>query len=340
VDERARAALRDWLCGVSGADDVTLLDLRRLSGGAIQQNWRLQVEIAGGPYSGRQAWVLRIDSPSGIAASRPRDEEFCLLKVAHRAGVAVPEPLFFCGEKALLGRPFFIMRRVEGIAQGYRVVRADDLGGGRELLAETLGRQLARIHAIRPPHRDLGFLAVPEPGSQALHLIAGLRARLDVQPEPRPVLEWGLRHLERNAPPSRPPVLCHNDFRTGNLMVAPEALTAVLDWEFADWGDRLQDIGWFCARCWRFGSPHEAGGIGSRDAFYGGYEAEAGVAIERALVPYWELMATVRWAVLAADQAQRHLSGAEPSLELALTGHIVPELERDILAATASAADA
>jgi hypothetical protein len=43
-------------------------------------------------------------------------------------------------------------------------------------------------------------------------------------------------------------------------------------------------------------------------------------------------MATIRWAVIAADQAARHLSGQERSLELALTGHIVPELELDVLA--------
>jgi hypothetical protein len=45
-------------------------------------------------------------------------------------------------------------------------------------------------------------------------------------------------------------------------------------------------------------------------------------------------MAHIRWAVIAADQAQRHLSGEDRSLELALTGHIVPELEWEILRMT------
>jgi hypothetical protein len=43
------------------------------------------------------------------------------------------------------------------------------------------------------------------------------------------------------------------------------------------------------------------------------------------------LAAHIRWAVIAIDQAARHLSGKETSLELALTGHIVPELEWEIL---------
>ena len=39
-------------------------------------------------------------------------------------------------------------------------------------------------------------------------------------------------------------------------------------------------------------------------------------------------------AVIALQQAQRHLSGSEPSLELALTGKIVAELEWDVLQLT------
>ncbi len=46
---------------------------------------------------------------------------------------------------------------------------------------------------------------------------------------------------------------------------------------------------------------------------------------------YWEVMAHVRWAVIALQQAERHASGAQESLELALTAHVVPELELEIL---------
>ena len=46
---------------------------------------------------------------------------------------------------------------------------------------------------------------------------------------------------------------------------------------------------------------------------------------------YWEVAAHVRWAVIALQQAARHLSGEERSLELALTGRLVPELELEIL---------
>ena len=109
-------------------------------------------------------------------------------------------------------------------------------------------------------------------------------------------------------------------------------ITAVLDWEFAGWGDPHEDLGWFTARCWRFGQVAlEAGGIGPMDAFLAGYGSEAGWQPDPARVRFWQLGATIRWAVIAADQAARHLSGREPSLELALTGHMVPELEWGVL---------
>ncbi|WP_289014427.1 phosphotransferase family protein, partial [uncultured Methylobacterium sp.] len=201
-------------------------------------------------------------------------------------------------------------------------------------LAERLGRELALVHGIRPPQEALAFLEQPDP-HPALAAIRGLRAKLDALNAARPSLEWGLRWAERHAPEPLPPVLVHGDFRTGNYMVDSEGLTAILDWEFSGWGDPLSDLGWFCAACWRFGQTEkEAGGIAPRAAFYRGYEAQIGRPIDDAAVRYWEVVAHLRWAVIALEQAYRHISGAEPSLELALTGRLVPDLERAVLRAT------
>jgi aminoglycoside phosphotransferase (APT) family kinase protein len=321
------AALRDWLAGASGDPDLAITALTRLSGGAIQQNYALDVRLRGAA----ECWVLRTDAPAVLAVSHSRAAEFALLRAAQAAGVTVPAPLFLCEDRAVIGRPFFVMRRVGGIAAAHRVVKLFAERDGDALVA-SLGGELARLHRIHPPRDDLAFLGVP-PEDAALAGIATLRARLDAAGTPRPALEWGLRALERKAPRPVPPVLCHNDFRTGNLMLEADGLRAVLDWEFAAWGDPHADLGWLCAKCWRFGQvAREAGGIGARAALVAGYEAEAGAAVDQARLPWWEVFATIRWAVIAADQAARHLSGEERSLELALTGHIVPELEWDVLA--------
>ena len=314
------------------ADAAAVERLERLGGGAIQESWALDVRIEGGPQAGRHELVLRTSAPSTIAVSWDRPEEFRIHQAAHRAGVTVPEPLWLCeGATSPLGKPFYVMRRVPGIARGDQVVKDPAVRAKGEALAARLGAELARLHRLRPPVAGLGFVPVPEE-APARARVAEYRRYLDALGTAEPVLEWALRWLERKAPPTFDVTLVHADFRTGNYVVEDGELTAVLDWEFAGFSDPLEDLGWMLAPCWRFGvQDHDAGGIGSRAAFLDGYEAEAGRRVPRECLPYWEIMATVRWAVIALQQAARHWSGAEPSLELALTAYIVPILELDLL---------
>jgi aminoglycoside phosphotransferase (APT) family kinase protein len=300
----------------TGARTVQVDGLERLSGGAIQENFGFTATIDGMAHD----LVLRTEARSKVPESHSMAEQFALMRAAHASGVPVAEPLWLNTDAA-----YIIVRRLAGSAIGSRMVR----GGAKPALAVALAQALARIHSIAPPRADLGFL--PLPRDPARDAIALYRRYLDDEPDPHPVLEWGLRALERRAPVSRETVLCHRDFRTGNYMADGERLNGVLDWEFAGWGDPHEDIGWFCARCWRFGAVEcEAGGIADRAAFIGAYEAATGRAVDRAQVRYWELMAHVRWAVIALHQTARRV--AEPSLELALIGRRLPELEYEVLA--------
>jgi len=347
--EDGRRRLADFICHTAGARSVEIADAHPLTGGAIQENWAVDVEIAGGPHAGRQALVLRTDAASRVAVSLTRPQEFALLRLAHAAGVTVPEPLWLCEDAAVAGRSFYLMRRVAGTAAGHRIVRDMALGGPREALAERLGRELARIHAVTPdrtaalvpdaPGGAYGFLHRPRP-SPALDHVALYRADLDRRAETHPVLEWALRRLELAAPPAGEMVLVHQDFRTGNYMVDASGLTGILDWEFCAWGDPMADVGWFCAKCWRFGAKEsapgdrDAGGIAPRTPFYRGYEAESGRRIDPDAVHYWEAMAHARWAIIALQQADRYIRDGEPVLDLALTGRRLPELEHELLALT------
>ncbi len=325
-----RGRLEAWLAAALAARAVRIEVVRRLAGGAIQDNLGLELVIEGGPRAGRHALVLRRDAPSTVPVSRPRLEEFALLQAAHRAGVPVPEPWCACADPAVLGKPFYLAARVAGEARGARLVKDPAVAAHREELVAELGRVLARIHALRPPLPDLPFLAVP--ADPLAERIAELRGYLDELGEAQPVLEWGLRLLERARPGSGVLTLVHGDFRTGNLMLDDGRLVAVLDWEFARLSDPLEDLGWMLAKCWRFGAvEQECGGLGPREPFLRAYEAATGRSVDRHAVRWFELLATLRWAVVALLQAERHRSGRERSLELALTAHIVPQLEADVL---------
>lgn len=328
------AAIARFLTGAFGARSASVTRLAKLGGGAIQENWAVDATVQGGPRNGALALVLRTDSPSGVAVSHDRAREFAILSAAHAAGVTVPEPIALCTDAKVLGKPFSLMRRIAGTAAGHIIARDDKWRGDRDALAARLGRELAKLHRIAPPRADLAFLPVPQP-TPALAAIAAYRAWLDTYRDPRPALEWGLAWLAERAPRTEQVVLCHRDFRTGNYMVDDVGLTGILDWEFAGWSDPDEDIGWFCAKCWRFGqNAREAGGIAPRTAFVRGYEAESGRAVDAARVTYWEVMAHARWAVIALQQGERHVSGAEPSLDLALTGRRIAELEWELLRMT------
>ncbi|WP_205944382.1 phosphotransferase family protein [Pelagibius litoralis] len=332
---RHKETLEAFLAEAYRSEAVDLDDAAPLTGGAIQENWLLDLRIHGGPDAGQKQVVLRTDAASGVAVSRSRAEEFTLLQVAKAAGVLVPEPLWLCEDPAVLGKTFYVMARAEGTAAPHRFTKEPDLGGDRERLAERLGMELAKIHSIQPPREELSFLGEP-PAHPALVAIERYRDYLDSLGALSLALEWGLRWCELHAPPSGAAVLVHQDFRTGNYMIDRQGLTAILDWEFCDWGDPMSDIGWFCAKCWRYAQPElEAGGIGSRAAFYRGYADVTGRSLDPQVVAYWEVMAHLRWAVIALQQGERALSGEEDSLELALTGRIYPPgLEGEILRCT------
>jgi aminoglycoside phosphotransferase (APT) family kinase protein len=324
-------ALARFIADAAGARQARILHCQPLAGGAIQENWALEVELSDGPMAGRHALVLRTDAASRVAVSRTRAEEFALIRAAHRAGVAVPEPLWLGTDPEVLGKPFFLMRKVEGVATGHKLAKDPGFPMNRTRLVERLGEELAKIHALKPPQPELEFLGASS-AHPARDRIAEYRRHLDALGLARPALEYGLAWAERRAPEPSLITLTHQDYRTGNYLVSEAGLGAILDWEFAAWGDPDSDIGWFCARCWRFGAvEREAGGIGARADFIGAYERASGRRVDPTRVRFWEVMAHIRWAVIALQQAERHLSGREPSLELALTGRIPAELELEAL---------
>lgn len=325
------AVLADYIAARTGAASARVVEFHRLSGGAIQENHALTLELDGGSLPGRQDFVVRRDAASRIAASLTRPQEFAVLSAAHAAGVAAPKPYWLCTDPAVLGTDFYVMARAHGVSSGRTLTSGALDAGQARSLTRQLGEQLARLHRLRPPQPGLDFLQPPR-GHPAAARVAQYRAALDHIPEPHPALEWALGWLLRHAPPTGELALCHGDFRTGNYMVDGERVTAILDWEFASWSDPCEDLGWLCARSWRFAAKDkEVGGIGEKADLFDSYARVSGQAVDPARVAYWEAMAMTRWAVIALQQAQRHLSGEEPSLELALTGRMLPEIEMDLL---------
>ncbi|MGL4728019.1 MAG: phosphotransferase family protein [Bosea sp. (in: a-proteobacteria)] len=335
MDADAQNRLARWLSEALGANSAAIVSLKPLAGGAIQENWLLDLDVSGGVRSGLQRLVIRKDAPASIASSHNRKDEFALLAMAYAGGITVPEPVAFCSDTSVLGGAFAVMSCVDGVGFGPTVVKDAALGGDREALGRRLGAELAKIHALSPAGEAFDFLGA-KPARPAAAMVERLRSSLDRMGVIRPEIEWGLRFLETQAPKPARITLCHHDFRTGNYMANAEGLTAILDWEFAGWGDPMADLGWFCAQCWRFSRPdREGGGVTDRASFYAGYEAQSGLKPDHDAVLFWEIAAHLRWAVIALEQGHRHVSGEELSLPMALTGRMAAELTHHALKSTA-----
>lgn len=326
-----RLRLENWIGARLGVTRIELVSIAPLTGGAIQENWLLQCAVFTGSHQSARKLVMRTDAPAAIDESRTREQEFALMSMAKAHAVKVPKPIGYCSDDSILGKPFAIMEYVEGTALGPKIVKDQRLGGNRSALTRELGQQLAMIHAIDPNQSELAFINTTRQ-AYAESEIESMRRWLVKHDINHPALEWGLRWALSHIPPVSQLVFLHRDFRTGNYLVNDSGLAAILDWEFAGYGDPMSDLGWFCAECWRFSRPDlEAGGIGTRAEFYQGYEEFSGRKVDHDSVLYWETMAHLRWAVIALQQGMRHLSGNEPSLNMAITSRIVDHLELLIL---------
>ena len=299
---------------------VTVSAVRPMPGGASRESWDIEVDPPG--QARRHLILLRDAGGRARQPARNVAVEAAAMIAARAAGVPVAE-LYDHGEGAL-GRAYLLMERLDGETIPRRLLRDDAYAAARPRLAYRLGEVLARIHQIDPAN-------VPGlPDTDALGQLTGL---YDGFAEPRPALEIGLRWLREHQPAPVADTLVHGDFRTGNLMIAADGLRGVLDWELTHRGDPRQDLGWLCTKAWRFGSARPVGGFGPRADLMAGYAAGGGTPPDEQTQRWWELYGTVRWALLCRSQAERYLSGAEPSIELAVLGRRVCEQEWDVLLA-------
>jgi len=293
--------------------------LTRLTAGASRETWSFEAVAADGS---RTPLILQRDR-GGAARSGPSFEvEDRLLAAAARAGVPIPEVVVDAAGCAELGDAR-VTRRVEGESLGPRIVRNDEFAHARTLLPAQMGAALAAIHSIPPDQAD--GLVLGDPVEQ-------LRVGLDLLEVVLPAFELALRWLDEHRPPADEPAVVHGDFRVGNLLVDPDdGLRAVLDWELAHLGDPIEDLGWLCVRAWRFGGAGVVGGIGDLDELLAAYRDASGGDVSEEHARWWIVAGTLRWGMICAVQANRHLSGAVPSVELAAIGRRQAENEHDLL---------
>jgi aminoglycoside phosphotransferase (APT) family kinase protein len=272
------------------------------------------------PGAAPRRLILQMDRGDLGAGGGKVPMERALLEAARAAGVPVPAVVAM-GVGDDLGADWLVVERLEGETIPRKILRDAEWAGARRALTAQCAGALAAIHTIDPGAID--GLPTADPLGDPLPF-------LDALGEARPALELGVRWLDRHRPAAGPRVTVHGDFRFGNFLVGPEGLRGVLDWELAHAGDPAEDIGWLCAPAWRFGGSDQVGGFGSMEELLESYAAAGGEAMDRDRVHWWQVHATVKWAVICSLQASAHLSGSTRSVELAAIGRRVCESEWDL----------
>lgn len=323
------SALEDSLRKACGRP-VTVTRATPLAGGASMETWALDATLDGAA----ERLVLRRDMAVNMYAhALSRAEEFRLLEAVYAAGVKAPRPRWLYAGGADGDRAFFVMDRVDGESVGRKVVKLPELAAARATMAREMGVQLARIHAV-PLTDALHFLRSPPEGSSAAdEALRTTRAIAEGLARHNPVWALALRWLSQRVPgDGLRRVLVHGDYRVGNLLVAPTGLAAVIDWEFAHVGDIHEDLAWPTMRDWRFERDAlPVGGVGTLDDFHAGYAEAGGAPIDAKALAWWEVLGNLRWSVMCHAQAERHLSGRDPSVEYASLGRKSAEMEWEIL---------
>jgi aminoglycoside phosphotransferase (APT) family kinase protein len=289
---------------------------QRLTGGAVMESW--------GFSAGDSAYVLRRAPTLAFMEGRPYGHrvEAALIEAARAKGVTAPEVVAVLEEGDGLGSGFG-MRALPGTANPKVILACDDPDG---LLREA-ARDLARIHRLRQGDVPEG---VPVMDYRAA--IADLKQQFMDAGGDRPIIALGLKWLEDNCPAEVEPVLNHGDYRMGNLLVEGSALTGVLDWEIAHFGDRHEDLAFGCMAVWRFARyDRPALGLGSIEDYIAAYEAEAGATIDPARFRFWTIYRTVWWALGCLKMAAQWRSGADRMLERVVISRRTSEQELDLL---------
>jgi len=173
--------------------------------------------------------------------------EHDVLAALHGTFRYCPKPLMYCDDETIIGSPFYVMERIQGI-----IVRRD-FPSGLSLSPDDIGLLFDRLVDVHVELHSVDFKAVGlegfgKPEGYIERQVKGWsdryrRARTPDVPDCESVMGW----LEANRPADTGNgCIIHNDFRLDNVVLDhgdPLRIIGILDWEMATLGDPLMDLG-------------------------------------------------------------------------------------------------
>jgi aminoglycoside phosphotransferase (APT) family kinase protein len=250
-------SLLPWLqARLPDAESIVIPPLRSPQAGGSSDTLFFEPVIRQGGQEIRKDWVLRIEATAHQIYEDPSVlRQFRVMEaLASSRAVPVPQVLWYEEDRSLLGAPFFVMQRVEGVipdALYHSSGMLPDLAPDRrEKLWLSALQTMSRIHTADAS--AFGFLARPSLGDTGLDQeVAVWDSYMRWSGAPvRPVQERARRWLSDHLPERRATGLAWGDARPGNLVFRDDECVAVLDWETASLGGAETDLGWWLFYDW------------------------------------------------------------------------------------------
>jgi aminoglycoside phosphotransferase (APT) family kinase protein len=331
-EELDAGLLQAWLAqqdaGLTGP-----LDIRQFPGGASNLTYLVR--------QGEREWVLR-RPPFGTKAKSAHDmgREFRVLSALHRVFPYAPRPLFYCEDEGVMGSPFYVMQRLDGLILRKELPPGLTLSPeeARTLCEHLLDVQVA-LHHVDVEKAGLADFGKPE--GYVRRQVEGWseryrKARTEDVPDAESLMQWLLSHPP---PESGRATLIHNDYKFDNVVLDPAnplRIIGVLDWEMATLGDPLMDLG--CSLAYWIQAddapdflairqmPTHLPGMLTRRELVARYAEKSGVPIGD--FQFYAVFGLFRLAVIAQQIYYRYVHGQTTNKRFAVFGHFATALCR------------
>ena len=194
--------------------------------------------------AGEETYVLR-RPPHGLKIAKAHDmiREFRVLQALEKAGYTkMPHPISACEDESIIGAPFFLMEKVDGMIIRNRPP-AEASASFFSSLSQSALDVLIDLHSLELSDSGLGALGKPE--GYALRQVQGWAERFQrAKTSEVTTIEKAFEWLHSTLPKKSDVAFIHNDFKYDNLVISTSGeVQAVLDWEMATVGDPLMDLG-------------------------------------------------------------------------------------------------
>jgi aminoglycoside phosphotransferase (APT) family kinase protein len=311
------------------ARDLALEDVQRIAVGWSHETWLFDLTWREGGTAHRRGLCLRRDPGNALLRHLSSlADQFRVLRCLANTPLPTPAPYWFESDPAILDAPFLVMEKVPGSCpspwgrEGRAFYQA---AAERGTLPASFTATLATLHTLDWRAAGLDFLGVPAPGTDfARREIAKWRELIAISEHPpEPILTDLIAWLEANAPATDRVTLVHGAYRTGNLLIHEDRISAVLDWELQVLGDPMYDVAYVLSDLNREGTPLLSNLV-ERDAFYRDYEAATGLTIDEGACRYYNALYAMRSVAFWMSASGLYAAGRSDDIRLARTAWSVP----------------